>query len=117
MVPLARALSKLGLLSRGEAIAAILGGRVRVDGRVVRDPGHRVVPERIRVSIDGVDAARSAWRTIAFHKPRGVVTTRRDPEGRPTVYDALARRQESRPSRSGWRRWGGSMWQRRASCS
>ncbi len=89
-VPLARALSKLGLLSRAEAIAAILDGRVRVDGRLVRDPGHRVVPERIRVSIDGAETARSTWRTIAFHKPRGVVTTRRDPEGRPTVYDALA---------------------------
>jgi len=90
-VPLARALSKLGLLSRTEAIAAILDGRVHVDGRLARDPGHRVVPERIRVSIDRAEAARSAWRTIAFHKPRGVVTTRRDPEGRPTIYDALAR--------------------------
>jgi 23S rRNA pseudouridine2605 synthase len=90
-VALARALSKLGLLSRTEAIAAILDARVRVDGQLVCDPGHRVIPERIRVSIDGQEAVRPAWRTIAFHKPRGVVTTRRDPEGRSTVYDVLSK--------------------------
>ena len=89
-VPLARALSKRGLASRAEAIALILAGRVRLDGRVVRDPGTAVVPERMAVDIDGAATSAPAWRTIAPHKPRGVVTTRRDPEGRPTVHDLIA---------------------------
>ena len=88
-VPLARALSKLGLASRTEAIALVLAGRVAVDGRVVDDPGAQVVPERVHVVIDGRTAAAPPRRTIALHKPRGVVTTRRDPEGRPTVYGLI----------------------------
>jgi 23S rRNA pseudouridine2605 synthase len=87
----ARALSKLALASRAEAIALVLAGRVRIDGRIVRDPGALVRPERITVSIDGAAAEPPPRRTIALHKPRGVVTTRRDPRGRPTVQALLDR--------------------------
>jgi 23S rRNA pseudouridine2605 synthase len=88
-VPLNRALSKLGILSRSEATAAIAAGRVRVDNRVVRDPLARVVPERIRVTVDEEPRARAEWRAILLHKPRGSVTTRRDPDARPTVFDVV----------------------------
>jgi 23S rRNA pseudouridine2605 synthase len=89
-VPLNRALSKLGILSRSQATAAILAGRVRVGGRVVRDPAHLVAVDRDRFAVDEEPRRRAPWRTILLHKPRGVVTTRRDPEGRRTVYDVVA---------------------------
>ncbi len=88
-VPLNRALSKLGILSRSDAVAAIRDGRVRINGRVVRDPLALVTPETARVEIDGVAKQREAWRTLLFHKPRGVVTTHRDPNERRTIYDVL----------------------------
>jgi len=89
-VSLARGLSKLGLLSRSQAEAAILAGRVTVGGLVARDPGLAVVPEKAAIAIDGValDLDRAPL-TVMLHKPRAVVTTARDPEGRRTVYDCL----------------------------
>jgi 23S rRNA pseudouridine2605 synthase len=88
-VPLERALSKLGLASRTESRALLRAGRVRVNGRIVCDPLEPVVPETLRLTIDEIPARRPAPVLIAFNKPRGVVTTRTDPNGRQTVYDFL----------------------------
>src|SRR2546426_5360401 len=88
-VPLGRALSKLGVLSRLQAALAIRAGRVRVNGRIVRDPSTPVEPEHVRIALDDELKTRAAWRTIVFHKPRGVVTTTKDPEGRRTIYDVV----------------------------
>lgn len=88
-VPLERALSKLGLATRTEARRLIEAGRVRVAGETVRDPQLPVVPERVRIEIDGEAVGAAQKILIALHKPRGMVTTRHDPQGRPTVYDCL----------------------------
>src|SRR6187401_643329 len=90
-VSLDRALSKRGLASRAEARRLIVEGRVTVDGLVVRNAASPVVPERARLSIDGaVEPPRATTRRVVlFHKPRGTVTTRRDPQGRRTVFDVL----------------------------
>jgi 23S rRNA pseudouridine2605 synthase len=86
---LERALSKLGLASRSEARELIRAGRVTVDGDTETDPLRVVVPERIRIEIDGRPVRRAEPRTVLLHKSRGAVTTRSDPEGRPTVYTCL----------------------------
>ena len=88
-VRLDRALSKLGLASRSEARRLIARGRVRVRERVVTDAAHLVAPDASAITVDGATPPAREWRTIALNKPRGVLTTRRDPEGRRTVFDLL----------------------------
>ena len=93
-VALERALSKLGAASRKEAQQLVRDGEVTVNGAIVRDPFTAVSPERDDIRVRGRRAARRIWRTIAFHKPRGTVTTRRDPDGRRTVFDVLGEEAE-----------------------
>jgi 23S rRNA pseudouridine2605 synthase len=88
-VALERALSKLGAASRTDAQHLVRDGAITVNGAIVRDPLAPVSPERDDIRVRGARAARKAWRAIAFHKPRRTVTTRRDPEGRTTVFDVL----------------------------
>ncbi|TJW86833.1 MAG: rRNA pseudouridine synthase, partial [Mesorhizobium sp.] len=88
-VSLTRALSKLGFCSRKQAELKIAEGRVRVAGKVARDPSLRVDPDRDRITVDGAQVAAERKIYLMVNKPRGLVTTRDDPEGRGTVYDCL----------------------------
>jgi 23S rRNA pseudouridine2605 synthase len=89
-VALVRALSKLGHSSRSQAYELIRTGNVEVNGRVVTDPALPVAPGLTRIQISGVEVDRAPWLCIALNKPRSVVTSRADPEGRQTVYDLIS---------------------------
>lgn len=88
-VSLARALSKLGFCSRTQAQALIAAGRVRVNGRARTDAAARVALERDCIEVDGRRLAAQAGVYLMLNKPRGLVTTASDEEGRATVYACL----------------------------
>jgi pseudouridine synthase len=86
---LERVLSKAGIGSRTEARRWIGDGRVRVNGRIVTDPDQWVDLERDRVSFDGKPLKKAERTYLLLYKPKGFLTTYRDPQGRPTIYDLL----------------------------
>ena len=87
---LQKILSGAGVASRRHAEELIVAGRVTVNGRIVRELGTRADPRRDVVAVDGERLAIGGpRRTILLHKPRGVVSTMSDPEGRPTVRDLV----------------------------
>jgi pseudouridine synthase len=85
-----KVLAQAGLTSRRGGDRLIAEGRVAVDGVVVESPAVLVDPTRDRVTVDGRPLPPAeARRYVLLHKPRGYVTSRRDPEGRPTVTDLV----------------------------
>ena len=86
---IAKVMARAGLASRREAEAWIAAGRVAVNGAVISSAALNVTG-RDRVTVDGKPLpTRERTRLFLFHKPRGVVTTSADPQGRPTIYGAL----------------------------
>jgi len=67
----------------------ILEGRVRVNGEIVKTLGTKVLPGKDTVELDGKVVKETAIRWVLLHKPRGALSTRRDPEGRQTIFDLL----------------------------
>ena len=89
-VRLQKLLSAAGVASRRAAEQLIADGRVTVNGRTVREPGTRADPAGDEVRVDGRRIARTVRRRyVLLHKPRGYVTTRRDPHRRKTVLDLI----------------------------
>ena len=86
---LERVLSKAGLGSRTEARKWIGAGRVKVNGRVEGDPNRWVDLERDRIALDDKPLQKAETTYLLLHKPTGYLTTYKDPEGRPTIYDLL----------------------------
>jgi 23S rRNA pseudouridine2605 synthase len=86
---IAKRLARAGLCSRRDAERWIAEGRVAVGGKVLESPARTVMPDD-DIRVDGKplpsDEPARLWR---YHKPPGLVTTHRDPQGRPTVFDRL----------------------------
>jgi pseudouridine synthase len=88
-IPLYRALSKLGFSSRSEAVHLITSGAIFVDGKQCRDPEYLVQPDTACIT-HGTDLIkREPLRVLMLYKPRGVITSRKDEQGRPTIYSLL----------------------------
>lgn len=79
-----------GLASRRAAEKLITEGRVRVNGHVITELGAKADARNDRIEVDGKRVVAEQHVYIVLHKPRGVVATMSDPEGRPTVRDILA---------------------------
>lgn len=86
---LERVISKAGLGSRTDARGWIHAGKVEVNGFVVENPDHWIDMERDHVSFDGKPLERQERIYILLYKPTGYITTYKDPDNRPTVYDLL----------------------------
>jgi len=96
-IGLARALSKLGYCSRSQAADLIREGRVRLNGSVRRNPETPVRTERDRIMVDGSPIEATTKVYLMMNKPRGLVTTASDEQGRETVYSILERAGERFP--------------------
>ena len=87
---LERVLSKAGVGSRVDARSWIHAGRVKVNGRITRNPDQWIDMKRDRVLFDGNPLVARERIYLLLYKPPGYLTTYKDPEGRPTVYDLTA---------------------------
>ena len=87
---LERVLSKAGVGSRTEARSWVHAGRVTVNEALTHDPDRWIDMERDRVRLDGARIEPRDRLYLLVYKPAGYLTTYKDPEGRPTVYDLVA---------------------------
>lgn len=87
---LERVLSKAGVGSRVDARSWTHAGRVRVNGQITRNPDQWIDMKRDRVLFDGKPLVARERIYLLLYKPPGYLTTYKDPEGRPTVYDLIA---------------------------
>ncbi|WP_338828899.1 pseudouridine synthase [Bradyrhizobium sp. 27S5] len=86
---IAKVLARAGLASRRDAEEIVTQGRVTVNGRVINSPALDITDNDV-VAVDGKPLPpRERTRLFMYHKPRGLMTTHADPEGRPTVFDNL----------------------------
>jgi 23S rRNA pseudouridine2605 synthase len=86
---IAKVIARAGMASRREAEAWIAAGRIAVNGAVISSPAFNVT-DADRVTVDGEALPeRERTRLFLYHKPRGLMTTHADPQGRPTIFQRL----------------------------
>jgi len=86
---IAKVMARAGLCSRREAEAMVLAGRVTVNGQKLASPATNVT-DRDFIKVDGNPLpSRERTRLFRYHKPRGLLTTKKDPQGRPTLFEQL----------------------------
>lgn len=90
MERLQKILARAGIAARRKAEELIVAGRVRVDGRIVSELGTKADPRRQRIEVDGKRITQEPFLYVLLHKPRGVMCTVSDPEGRPTVTSLVS---------------------------
>ena len=83
------ALARSGVAARRQTVGVIAAGRVSVNGKIVRDPAHRVCPDSDEIRVDGSPLSRPQLRYYMLHKPPGVLSAAADARGRRTVVDLL----------------------------
>src|SRR3974390_3502701 len=86
---IAKVIARAGIASRREPETWIAAGRVPVNGQGVPSPPPNVKPRGVKRADDKPLPRRTRTRLFRYHKPRGLVTTHSDPEGRPTIFRAL----------------------------
>jgi 23S rRNA pseudouridine2605 synthase len=86
---LQKILARSGVASRRAAEAYVTAGRVRVNGRIVTELGTKADPRNDRIEVDGRRLVMERHAYYVLHKPRGMVTTLHDPEGRATIATLL----------------------------
>jgi len=90
-----KVIADAGITSRRGADELIADGRVTVDGRPIRELGAKIDPENHEVAVDGETIKRSLTKSyLVLHKPKGVLSTMYDPEGRPSLADFIDLRKE-----------------------
>ena len=87
---LQKVLARAGIASRRAAEELIVAGRVRVNGRIIDELGAKADPRNDRVEVDGRRIVSEQPVYVVVHKPRGVVSTMSDPEGRPSVKELVS---------------------------
>jgi 23S rRNA pseudouridine2605 synthase len=88
-------IAEAGITSRRGADELIIDGRVSVDGFIVRELGAKYDPDLVKVMVDGETITRSLTKNyVVLHKPKGVLSTMFDPEGRPSLADFIDLRTE-----------------------
>src|SRR3954463_13592833 len=88
-IRLQKFLADAGVASRRGSEQFILAGRVIVNGKVVKELGTKIDPDKDHVTVDGRPLKAKRKLYLAVHKPKGFICSRNDPEGRPSVNDLL----------------------------